>query len=114
MINYLMAAFLATSVTFAQTAQKPATKGSRPGAAVTTSTGSAKPASTTAPLRPLPEHSLQTKLQSNDNSNPNYKKEKARGRGVKREYTPRRTASGARKDTMNQRRPGKEETDSRR
>lgn len=116
MLNYLMGVWLTTAVTLAQTtpqaAQKPAS--AKPSAQATASakagpaTAPAKPASATAPARPLPEHPLSTKLRNNNTTNPNYNREKARGRGTKREYTPRRTETGERKDTMNQRRPGSE------
>ncbi|GAB3542186.1 hypothetical protein [Spirosoma fluminis] len=113
MIKIMMAALLTTSVAVAQTTPQNA-KGNATNA--TTSTGpkgasaaksastSKTPASGTEPSRPLPEHSLKTKLKNDNTSNPNYNLEKARSdRGTKREYTPRRTESGARKDTMDRR-----------
>ena len=123
MINYLLGAFLVATVTLAQTPQQPATRSnatkpksgdvtaSKSTSATSSKSGSAsgaksatapKTAAAAQPMHPLPQPSLKTKLQSNDNANPNYRKEKEYRGGFKREYTPRRTASGARPDTMNQ------------
>ncbi|RYC68822.1 hypothetical protein [Spirosoma sordidisoli] len=104
MITYLIGACLAVSLAQADP-QSPKQTGSTKAASGSATAATAKPASATAPARPLPDHPLSTKLQDENNSNPYYRKEKASGRGTKREYTPRRTASGARQDTMNQRRP---------
>ncbi|GAB3489675.1 hypothetical protein GCM10027341_00370 [Spirosoma knui] len=113
-----MAALLTTSVAVAQTTPQNAkgnatnatTSAGTKGASATKSASTSKtPASgtakaTTEPSRPLPEHSLKTKLKNDNTNNPNYNLEKARSdRGTKREYTPRRTESGARKDTMDRR-----------
>ncbi|MFD2570986.1 hypothetical protein ACFSUS_10100 [Spirosoma soli] len=88
-----------TSGAAASGAAKPAAGSATSGA------GATKPASVT-PMKPLPEHSLGTKLKNDNTNNPYYNVEKAKtDRGMKREYTPRRTESGARKDTMTQRKP---------
>lgn len=117
----MIAALLTASVAVAQTtpqskdggsASASAKGGSGAGKPTATtkpsSTGSSKPnaASATEPSRPLPEHSLKTKLRNSNTTNPYYNLEKDKGeRRAKREYTPRRTQSGARKDTMDQQKP---------
>ncbi|WP_460906477.1 hypothetical protein [Spirosoma areae] len=67
--------------------------------------GSTKPASGSIArsTRPLPQPSLKEKLKSGNSNNPNYTKAEDHGKHVKRDYSPRRTASGARKDTLNKR-----------
>ena len=110
MIQYLIGVVLFTTVSLAQTTQQPDknTDSAKPKSATTAGATATAPQAATAsgPPRPLPEHPLETKLQNESNVNPNYRKEKRSGRGTKREYTPRRTASGVRKDTlMNRRKP---------
>jgi|SRR5919199_4243479 hypothetical protein len=116
MIKLMIAALLTTTIAVAQTAPQNAKGGAAKGASTTTkstsasktpaSGTSAKPtaASPTEPSRPLPEHSLKTKLKNDNTNNPYYNLEKDKSkRGAKREYSPSRTKSGARKDTMDQR-----------
>ncbi|MFD2932838.1 hypothetical protein [Spirosoma flavum] len=101
MIKVLLGALLITTASLAQTAPKTAKTGStKP-----TASSMASSAKTTKPMRPLPQPSLKEKLESGDDAIPSYKKEKDAGvhKGVNR-YTPRRTASGARKDTLIDRR----------
>ncbi len=70
----------------------------------TESTTRSKAKASKGPVRPLPQPSLKEKLQTKNTNNPNYQKEKSQQNGSKREYAPRRTASGARKDTLLERR----------
>lgn len=86
----------ATSV-FAQTTPK------------TTQSTTTKPAASSAAMaktskpvsnKPIPKPPIQDKLESGDNAIPSYKLEKEHGiHKGKGAFAPRRTASGARKDT---------------
>ena len=87
MRKLLIGLLLTTTVAVAQTTPKSAS-------------AKASPAKSTSAL---PQPSQKTKLQSNDDVNPNYHKEQAEGRGIRHGYKPRRTASGARLDTMDRR-----------
>jgi len=98
MIKVLLGALLLASPALAQTTTK-ATSGSA---------NSAKPMSASAMARskkPIPPPSLKDNLESKDNAIPSYRKEKDAGvkKGTNR-YQPRRTESGARKDTLIDRR----------
>lgn len=96
MTKILIGALLMATATLAQTTPK------------TAKNTTTKPSSSshTQPTRPLPNPSMKAKLESGDNANPEYRKQKAAGetRGVKNRFTPRRTASGARKDTLDKQR----------
>jgi hypothetical protein len=97
MINHLIGALVATTMAVAQTPQQPAAgKATKPASTTATTPAAAKSS------RPIPEQPLKTKLENRNSAIPTYKKAKDNGqRGIQPKYTPRRTDSGARKDTMN-------------
>ncbi|WP_080238778.1 hypothetical protein [Spirosoma rigui] len=100
MINYLIGALVATTMAVANPAQQPATGKATKPASTTATTPAAGAAAKSS--RPIPEQPLKTKLENRNSAIPGYKKAKDNGqRGVQPKYTPRRTDSGARKDTMN-------------
>ena len=107
LIKVLIGAMLVATTTVAQTAQQSTNQAggtaNRPSGSTESTTRSTAKASK-GPVRPLPQPSLKEKLQSKNTNNPNYQREKSGQSGSKREYTPRRTASGARKDTLLERR----------
>ena len=109
MIKVLLGALLITTTALAQTAPKAAqaasTKSTVGSMNATARTGKPMSGSAAQPMRPLPQPSLKEKLESGDRAIPSYKQEKDAGvhKGRNR-YTPRRTASGARKDTLIDRR----------
>ena len=111
MLRLLTVVLLATTAATAQTTPKT----TKPGSVTNTMASRASTPPTGGPAsksaakldRPIPEQPLRTKLRNANTTNPNYNREKdLTARGTRREYNPRRTASGARKDTLNQRRPG--------
>ncbi|UHG90840.1 hypothetical protein [Spirosoma oryzicola] len=70
-------------------------------------TATAADAARRSPNKKIPAPSMKDNLESKDNALPSYKQAKT-GAGKERtqpKYTPRRTASGARPDTMNKRKP---------
>lgn len=110
LIKVLIGAMLVATTTVAQTAQQPTQQSTnqagtaqRPSGSTESTTRSNAKASK-APVRRLPQPSLKEKLQTKNTNNPNYQREKSGQSGSKREYAPRRTASGARKDTLLERR----------
>lgn len=109
MYKLVIGALLLATTTLAQTKTQPRPNQTgmdeRPsGSAESTTQSKSKKTATTA--RPLPQPSLKEKLQSNNTNLPTYKKSKDAGvQKVKPKYSPRRTASGQRKDTLNSRVP---------
>ncbi|GAB3890776.1 hypothetical protein [Spirosoma agri] len=119
MIKFMIGALLITTTTLAQTAPQAAQTGAaKPASGLTTksnakatqaaSASASKGTSTSATARrstkPIPKPSQSDNLESKDNAIPSYKKEKDAGiHKTQPKYTPRRTSSGARPDTMNQR-----------
>ena len=109
LINVLIGAMLVATTTVAQTTTQStqstnqASTADRPSGS-TESTMRSKSKAAKGPVRPLPQPSLKEKLQTKNTNNPNYQREKSGQTGSKREYAPRRTASGARKDTLIDRR----------
>lgn len=104
MIKVLLGVLLLASPALAQTTTQPA----KTTKATSGSANSAKPMSASAMARskkPIPPPSLKDNLESKDNAIPSYRKEKDAGvkKGTNR-YQPRRTESGARKDTLIDRR----------
>ncbi|GAB3773577.1 hypothetical protein GCM10028818_15320 [Spirosoma horti] len=107
MIKVLLGVLLMATPALAQTTPQTATKTSAPKSA-SGSANSAKPMSASAVARskkPIPPPSLKDNLESKDNAIPSYKKEKDAGvQKTRNRYKPRRTESGARKDTLIDRR----------
>ena len=108
MYKLLIGALLMATTTLAQTGTQGTQTAAQPkkaGVAVrptgsTESTTRSK-SSGAAPSRPFPQPSLKEKLESGNTNVPTYKKEKDAGiHKNPNRYTPRRTDSGARKDTM--------------
>lgn len=110
MYKVLIGALLMATTTLAQTGTQTAAQPKKAGVAVrptgsTESTTRSK-SKNAAPSRPFPQPSLKEKLKSNNTANPNYTREKDKGEHrTQNRYTPRRTASGKRKDTMDLRVP---------
>ncbi|AKD53984.1 hypothetical protein [Spirosoma radiotolerans] len=106
MIKVLLGVLLMATPALAQTTPQTA-KTSAPKSA-SGSASSAKPTSASASARskkPIPPPSMKDNLESKDNAIPTYKKEKDAGvQKVRYRYQPRRTESGARKDTLIDRR----------
>jgi len=102
LLGVLLMATPALAQTTPQTAKTSTTK------ATSGSANSAKPMSASALARskkPIPAPSLKDNLESKDNAIPSYKKEKDAGvQKTRNRYKPRRTESGARKDTLIDRR----------
>jgi hypothetical protein len=98
MLKLLLGALLISTTALAQTT-KPASK--------TTLTGSKsiRPVSKKTANKPIPQTSLDEKMTSKDNAIPSYRMAKERDKDAKmgkgRQFEPRRTSSGARKDTAN-------------
>jgi hypothetical protein len=92
MIKVLIGVLLVTTSALAQTTPQ------------TAKTSSTKPTAASATARsskPIPAPSQKDNLESKDNALPSYKAEKDAGKHkIQNRYNPRRTASGARKDTM--------------
>ncbi|UFH56281.1 hypothetical protein [Spirosoma sp. KNUC1025] len=102
MIKVLIAALFVATTSLAQTPSPPK-KGlnSQAMSSSATSTTMTKAMAANAKKKgPLPEPTQKEKLESGDRAIPSYKQEKDAGvhKGRNR-YTPRRTKSGARKDT---------------
>lgn len=100
MIKVLLGVLLTTSVL----AQTP-TQTAKTGSPKSTTASATKPKATSAAMarsnKPIPPPSQKDNLESKDNAIPSYKKEKDAGKHkIQNRYTPRRTESGARKDTM--------------
>lgn len=106
MIKVLLGVLLMTTPVLAQTTPQ-TVKTSAPKSA-SGSANSAKPTSASASARskkPIPPPSMKDNLESKDNAIPTYKKEKDAGvQKTRNRYQPRRTESGARKDTLIDRR----------
>lgn len=106
MIKVLLGALLLAVPALAQTT--PQTTKASTAKPTSGSANSAKPMSASALARskkPIPPPSLKDNLESKDNAIPSYKKEKDAGvRKGRNRYQPRRTESGARKDTLIDRR----------
>ena len=112
MIKLVMGALLLASTAMAQTASPPNQAGTaeRPSGSTESTTRSksssakasgTKSSSAAASNKPLPQPSLKEKLESGDRAIPSYKAEKDAGiHKAKYRYSPRRTETGARKDTM--------------
>ncbi len=106
MIKLVIGALFVATTAFAQKAQTPSDN-KRAGVAEKASgstestTRSQSKTAVAASTRPLPQPSLKEKLESGDRAIPSYKQEKDAGvHKVRPKYEPRRTKSGARKDTM--------------
>ena len=106
MIKLLIGALLMATTTLAQTTappsdQKRAGVKERPTGSTESTTRSGSKTAVAASTKPLPQPSLKEKLESGDRAIPSYKQEKDAGiHKGKAKYSPRRTKSGARKDTM--------------
>ena len=106
MIKLMIGALLMATTTFAQQAQTPSDNKragvkQKPSGSTESTTRSQSKTAVAASTRPLPQPSLKEKLESGDNAIPSYKQEKDAGiHKGKAKYEPRRTKSGARKDTM--------------
>lgn len=103
MNKLLIGALLIATIALGQTPSKPKqVTGTKPTSSSTTSTTMTKAMATNAKAKgPLPQPSLKEKLESGDRAIPSYKEEKDAGiHKGKAKFSPRRTKSGARKDTM--------------
>ena len=100
MIKVLLGVLLTTAA-FAQTAPQTAKTSSAKSMTATATKPKAMSTATARSTKPIPAPSQKDNLESKDNSIPSYKQEKDAGvKKGKNRYNPRRTASGARKDTM--------------
>ncbi|QKZ13905.1 hypothetical protein [Spirosoma sp. KUDC1026] len=97
MLKILLGALLISTTSLAQTT-KPASK------TPLTGSKSTRPVSKAEAKKPIPQTSLNEKMTSKDNAIPSYRMAKERDKdarmGKGRQFEPRRTSSGARKDTM--------------
>jgi cytoskeletal protein RodZ len=122
MIKLMIGALLITTTTLAQTAPQTVKSSSTKSVSASTVTRPSKQPATSAKSttksnststaadasrrssKPIPKPSLSDNLESKDNAIPSYKKAKQAGEHkVKPKFSPRRTASGARPDTMDRR-----------
>lgn len=106
MIKLLIGAMFVATTTLAQTTTTPADQKragvkDKPSGSTESTTRSKSKTAVAASTKPLPQPSLKEKLESGDRAIPSYKQEKDAGvHKVKYRFSPRRTESGARKDTM--------------
>jgi hypothetical protein len=102
MIKILLGVLLTTSV-LAQTTPQTAKTGSPKSTTASETKPKAMSASaaTARSNKPIPPPSQKDNLESKNNAIPSYKMEKDAGKHkIQNRYTPRRTKSGARKDTI--------------
>lgn len=104
MINLLLGVLLLAAP--AQTTPQNPKSGSPRSMTASATKPKAMSSTTVRSNKPIPSPSRKDNLESKDNAIPSYKKAKDNGvsKGRNR-YSPRRTASGARKDTLIDRRP---------
>ncbi|WP_420147990.1 hypothetical protein [Spirosoma sp.] len=105
MIKLMIGALLMATTALAQSPttpseQKRAGVKARPTGSTESTTRSGSKSAVSASTKPLPQPPLKEKLESGNKANPAYQQEKDAGvHKTKNRYSPRRTKSGARKDT---------------
>ncbi|AUD05485.1 hypothetical protein [Spirosoma pollinicola] len=106
MIKLMLGVALMTTTALAQTTPS-SNKASEPKSMTAgVNNPKSKSAVTARSNKPIPPPSQKDNLESKDNAIPSYKQEKDAGvRKGKNRYAPRRTASGARADTLLYRKP---------
>ncbi|SOD89865.1 hypothetical protein [Spirosoma fluviale] len=107
MMKLVIGVMLLATTAMAQTAPKGSTAGS--GSTKSTTANATKPKAMSAASprsnKPIPPPSQKDNLESKNSALPSYKKEKDAGvQKTRNRYEPRRTDSGARKDTLIRRR----------
>ncbi|GAB3026972.1 hypothetical protein [Spirosoma pulveris] len=107
MMKLVIGVMLLATTAMAQTTPKGSTAGSSSPKSTTTNATKPKAMSVASARssKPIPPPSLKDNLESKDNAIPSYKMEKDAGvQKTRNRYVPRRTDSGARKDTLIRRR----------
>ncbi|WP_425290724.1 hypothetical protein [Spirosoma linguale] len=109
MLKLVIGVMLLATTAMAQTTPKGSSAGSNAPKSTTANANATKPKATSAATarsnKPIPPPSLKDNLESKDNAIPSYKMEKDAGvQKTRNRYVPRRTDSGARKDTLIRRR----------
>ena len=109
MIKVMLGVLLLTTSALAQTTPQTAKTSSAKSMTASATKPKAMSTATARSNKPIPAPSQKDNLESKDNAIPSYKKEKDAGvKKGKNRYNARRTASGARKDTMLYRKPKSE------